>query len=74
MPGGPESFAGLPGMIPGVALPHDNVTWFATRVMEIPVTPASLSPQLKGKPLTIQQFHEKLFLVFSEKTIIQWRR
>lgn len=30
--GGPESFSGLPGMILGVALPHENVTWFATKV------------------------------------------
>lgn len=29
---GPESFSGLPGMILGVALPHENVSWFATRV------------------------------------------
>jgi len=30
--GGPESFSGLPGMILGVALPHENITWFATTV------------------------------------------
>lgn len=30
--GGPESFSGLPGMILGVALPHEHVTWFATKV------------------------------------------
>lgn len=30
--GGPESFSGLPGMILGLALPHENVTWFATKV------------------------------------------
>src|SRR5690606_4217593 len=30
--GGPESFSGLPGMILGVALPHENITWFATKV------------------------------------------
>jgi len=30
--GGPESFNGLPGIILGVALPHENVTWFATKV------------------------------------------
>lgn len=32
--GGPESFSGLPGMILGVALPHEHITWFATRVEE----------------------------------------
>lgn len=30
--GGPEHFNGLPGMILGIALPHDHVTWFATKV------------------------------------------
>jgi GLPGLI family protein len=30
--GGPESFSGLPGMILGVALPHEHITWFATTV------------------------------------------
>ena len=30
-PGGPESFTGLPGMILGLALPHEHVSWFATK-------------------------------------------
>lgn len=30
--GGPESFSGLPGMILGLALPHENITFFATKV------------------------------------------
>lgn len=29
---GPESFSGLPGMILGVVLPHENVNWYATTV------------------------------------------
>lgn len=32
--GGPESVHGLPGMILGLAMPHENVTWFATTVTE----------------------------------------
>ena len=36
--GGPESFTGLPGTILGLALPHENMTWFATKVTEIPVS------------------------------------
>ena len=31
-PGGPESFHGLPGMILGLAIPHEHVTWFATKL------------------------------------------
>lgn len=53
--GGPETFTGLPGMILGLALPHENVTWFATKVNEIPVDEKSLTPPKKGKVVTNQQ-------------------
>jgi len=49
--GGPESFAGLPGMILGLALPHENITWFATKVTEITVPEKELLPPTKGKPV-----------------------
>lgn len=48
--GGPESFTGLPGMILGLALPHENVTWFATKVTEVAVPEKDLMPPTKGKP------------------------
>lgn len=48
--GGPESFSGLPGMILGVALPHENITWFAKSVADKPVPAAELKAPLKGKP------------------------
>lgn len=47
--GGPESFNGLPGMILGVALPHENVTWFARMVNDRPVVSTALAPPKKGK-------------------------
>jgi GLPGLI family protein len=47
--GGPESFTGLPGMILGVALPHDNTSWFATKVTDVSIPPAKLAPPTKGK-------------------------
>ena len=47
--GGPESFTGLPGMILGIALPHENVTWFATKVTDLPVPETSLKIPSKGK-------------------------
>ena len=47
--GGPENFGGLPGMILGVALPHDHVTWFATTVTEQPVDENKLIIPMKGK-------------------------
>ena len=48
-PGGPESFNGLPGMILGVSLPHQHVTWFATKVTATPVTTSQLKAPTKGK-------------------------
>jgi GLPGLI family protein len=47
--GGPESFTGLPGMILGVSLPHQHVSWFATKVEAVAVADAQVEPPLKGK-------------------------
>lgn len=47
--GGPESFSGLPGMILGVALPHENITWFATKVTEGSIPQNEIVPPKKGK-------------------------
>jgi GLPGLI family protein len=46
---GPESFSGLQGMILGIALPHENITWFATKVNDSSVPPNSLTPPSKGR-------------------------
>lgn len=58
--GGPESFSGLPGMILGVALPHDNTTWFATKVTDAAVPANVIIPPVKGKLTTIAGL--KIFL------------
>jgi GLPGLI family protein len=50
--GGPESFSGLPGMILGVALPHENISWFATKVTDAPVEPKAMVVPKKGKAVT----------------------
>jgi len=50
--GGPESFSGLPGMILQVALPHEHITWLATKVEAVPVQDASLIPPTKGKKIS----------------------
>jgi GLPGLI family protein len=52
--GGPESFTGLPGMILGVALPHEHITWFATKVTDTPVTQTALVTPKKGKPTDME--------------------
>lgn len=51
-PGGPESFAGLPGMILGLAIPHEHVTWFATKLFATPVTETEFKVPAKGTKTT----------------------
>ncbi|MDF3077628.1 MAG: hypothetical protein K0S09_1517 [Sphingobacteriaceae bacterium] len=58
--GGPETFTGLPGMILGVALPHENMTWFAKRVIDKPVLSNELAPPTKGKPTTVAGLKETI--------------
>jgi GLPGLI family protein len=60
VPGGPESFNGLPGMILGVALPHENVTWFATKVTDNGQPADAIVPPKKGKPADGKKFRETL--------------
>lgn len=67
--GGPESFAGLPGMILGVALPHENVTWFATKVeinKQLLPDPPTKFPR-KTKQFTRKEFEDDL-----QKSIKNW--
>ncbi len=58
--GGPESFTGLPGMILGLALPHQHVTWFATHVELAEINPNLLVPPNKGKKVTNASLKETL--------------
>jgi GLPGLI family protein len=58
--GGPESFCGLPGMILGVALPHQHVTWFATKLIADPLKPADFKIPTKGKVATNASLKETL--------------
>ena len=60
VPGGPESFNGLPGMILGVALPHENVTWFATKVTDMSLARDAVAAPKKGKPVDDKGFRETL--------------
>jgi GLPGLI family protein len=57
-PGGPESFTNLPGMILGIALPHQHITWFATKIQATKVGDTEIIPPVKGKKgtnVTIKQ-------------------
>ncbi len=59
--GGPESFTGLPGMILGVALPHENVTWFATKVeTQSIVPPTALPAPRRAKEVNFQAYQDWL--------------
>jgi GLPGLI family protein len=60
VPGGPESFNGLPGMILGVALPHENLTWFATKVTDNTVPENAIVPPKKGKKIDDKGFRQTL--------------
>lgn len=65
--GGPESFTGLPGMILGVALPHENVTWFATKITDTSVPESTIIPPKKGKQVDNKQFKATL-----DKALKEW--
>jgi GLPGLI family protein len=60
VPGGPESFGGLPGMILGVSLPHENITWFATKVTEATVPENTIVAPKKGKKTDSKDFKATL--------------
>lgn len=58
--GGPESFAGLPGMILGLAIPRLYTTWFATKVELTDVKETVLVPPKKGKKITSNDLKAQL--------------
>lgn len=58
--GGPESFGGLPGMILGLALPHDHITWFAKSVKEVAIQEKDLKAPAKGKATNNKSLREVL--------------
>ena len=62
--GGPESFTGLPGMILGVALPHENITWFATSVTDKAVVATSIKPPSKGKAANREELKSTIMSAF----------
>lgn len=58
--GGPESFAGLPGMILGLALPRLNTTWFATKLELIEVKDTDVVIPKKGKKTNMADLNKQL--------------
>src|SRR5690606_18664546 len=66
--GGPESFSGLPGMILGLALPHENITWFATNVE----TTNQLKKTSVQYPKRAKQFTRKKYEEDLQKNMKNW--
>jgi GLPGLI family protein len=58
--GGPELFNGLPGMILGIALPDDHVTWFATKVDFIQPEEGLIVAPKVGQTATMQSLLTQL--------------
>lgn len=57
---GPENFGGLPGMILGLALPHENVSWFATKITTTPVPETKFQFNPKGKNVSREELEKTI--------------
>ncbi|MCW3464402.1 GLPGLI family protein [Chitinophaga nivalis] len=66
-PGGPESFTGLPGMILGLAMPHEHITWFATKVLMDDRNNNAWQPPAKGKKVNKKELEAAM-----EKAVKGW--
>jgi hypothetical protein len=54
-------------MILGVALPHEHITWFATKVEAIPVPEAQVAVPAKGKRVSNSGLMETI-----QKSLKEW--
>lgn len=60
IPGGPESFNGLPGMILGLVINRLHTTWYATKVEVNEVNEKQISPPSRGRKITNKELNETL--------------
>ena len=67
IPGGPESFNGLPGMILGLVINRLHTTWYATKVDVNSVNVKDITPPTKGKKATNAEIMETL-----KKSLSDW--
>lgn len=65
IPGGPESFCGLPGMILGLVINRVHSTWYATKVAFNNVNVKEIAPPNKGKKTNIVELSKTLKTSFS---------
>ena len=66
--GGPESFHGLPGMILQLALPHENVSWIATKVEDVNLPVDLILPPKGGTIINYKELIDKLRSVLGGKS------
>jgi GLPGLI family protein len=64
--GGPESFEGLPGMILQLALPHENVSWIATKVGDVDLQANTVLPPTGGAIINFKELIKKLRNVYKD--------
>lgn len=67
IPGGPESFHGLPGMILGLVINRLHTTWYATKVEVNTVNDKNITPPKSGKKITNTDILETL-----KKSLSDW--
>ncbi len=67
--GGPESFSGLPGMILGIAIPHQHITIFATTVTGMDTAPAQWKLPKQGKSALVNNSE---FNAITAKMLMQY--
>jgi GLPGLI family protein len=60
VPGGPESFSGLPGMILGLVINRVHTSWYATKVEVNAVDTKQITPPTKGNKTTDVQLKDEL--------------
>ena len=60
IPGGPESFNGLPGMILGLVINRLHSTWYATKVEINDVNIKEIAPPARGTKITNKELNETL--------------
>ncbi|MEO6949840.1 MAG: GLPGLI family protein [Ginsengibacter sp.] len=67
IPGGPESFNGLPGMIMGLVINRLHTTWYATKVSVTNVNQLTIVPPVKAKAVktTMKKLTDLLRSTFS---------
>jgi GLPGLI family protein len=64
--GGPERFAGLPGMILQVTIPRMYTTWMATKIEIKQPTDQELAPTIKGKTIKEEEIINKTLSTFKQ--------